>query len=62
MKPRVTPGLAPRTDAGGNSAGLIPFAVKLNRDLVAQVNALAAERKLPVNEVVAELLQAALKK
>jgi hypothetical protein len=44
------------------AAGLIPFAVKLNRDLVAQVNALALERKLPVNDVVAELLQAALKK
>ncbi|MEY4598584.1 MAG: hypothetical protein RLZZ445_1381 [Pseudomonadota bacterium] len=44
------------------AAGLIPFAVKLNRDLVAQVNVLAQERKVPVNDVVAELLQAALKK
>ncbi len=44
------------------AAGLIPFAVKLNRDLVAQVNALAQERKIAVNEVVADLLQAALKK
>lgn len=44
------------------AAGLIPFAVKLNRDLVAQVNALAQERKMAVNEVVADLLQAALKK
>lgn len=44
------------------AAGLIPFAVKLNRDLVAQVNALAQERKMAVNAVVAELLQAALKK
>ena len=44
------------------AAGLIPFAVKLNRDLVAQVNALAQSRKVPLNEMVAELLQAALKK
>jgi predicted HicB family RNase H-like nuclease len=44
------------------AAGLIPFAVKLNRDLVAQINALAQSRKVPLNEVVAELLQAALKK
>jgi predicted HicB family RNase H-like nuclease len=41
---------------------LIPFAVKLNSDLVAQVNALAQQRKVAVNEIVAELLQAALKK
>ena len=44
------------------AAGLIPFAVKLNRDLVAQINALAQQRNAPVNEVVAELLQTALKK
>jgi hypothetical protein len=44
------------------AAGLVPFAVKLNRELVAQVNALAQARKAPVNAVVAELLQAALKK
>lgn len=44
------------------AAGLIPFAVKLNRDLIAQVNALAQERKIAVNAVVEELLQAALKK
>jgi hypothetical protein len=44
------------------AAGLIPFAVKLNSDLVAQVNALAQQRKVAVNEIVAELLQAALKK
>jgi hypothetical protein len=36
--------------------------VKLNRDLVAQVNALAQQRNAAVNEVVAELLQSALKK
>lgn len=44
------------------AAGLIPFAVKLNRDLVVQVNALAQERKVAVSTVVAELLQTALKK
>ena len=44
------------------AAGLVPFAVKLNRDLVAQINTLAQQRKVPVNEVVAELLQDALKK
>ena len=44
------------------AAGLIPFAVKLNRDLVAQINALAQQRNVPVNEVVSELLQSALKK
>jgi len=44
------------------AAGLIPFAVKLNSDLVAQINALAQQRNAAVNEVVAELLQSALKK
>jgi hypothetical protein len=44
------------------AAGLIPFAVKLNRDLVAQINALAQQRNSAVSEVVAELLQSALKK
>ena len=36
--------------------GLIPFAVKLNGDLVQQIQALAQERQLGLNEVVAELL------
>lgn len=44
------------------AAGLVPFAVKLNSELVRQIHALAAERKCGVNDVVAELLQAALKK
>lgn len=44
------------------AAGLVPFAVKLNGELIKQINALAAERKTGVNEVVAELLQKALKK
>ena len=40
--------------------GLVPFAVKLNGDLVKQVQALAQERKTGLNEVVAELLQKGL--
>lgn len=44
------------------AAGLVPFAVKLNSDLVAQIHALATGRKTGVNEIVAELLQKALKK
>ena len=44
------------------AAGLIPFAVKLNRELVAQIHALAAERKTAVNETVAELLRKGLGK
>ena len=41
--------------------GLVPFAVKLNSDLVQQIQALAQERQLGLNEVVAELLQKGLK-
>ena len=44
------------------AAGLVPFAVKLNGDLIKQIHTLAEERKVSVNEVVAELLQKALKK
>ena len=40
--------------------GLVPFAVKLNADLVKDIHALARERGAPVNEVVAELLKKAL--
>jgi hypothetical protein len=36
--------------------GLVPFAVKLNGDLVKQLQALAAERKADLNDVVAEVL------
>ena len=42
------------------SLGLVPFAVKLNGDLVKQVQALAQERKAGLNEVVAELLKKGL--
>ena len=40
--------------------GLVPFAVKLNGDLVKKVQALAQERKSGLNEVVAELLEKGL--
>lgn len=42
--------------------GLIPFAVKIHEDLAAQVNDLAVERKISVNELVAELLKKGLEK
>jgi hypothetical protein len=41
--------------------GLVPFAVKLNGELVKQIQALAQERKAGLNEVVAELLKKGLK-
>ena len=36
--------------------GLVPFAVKLNSDLVLQLQTLARERSADLNEVVAEVL------
>ena len=36
--------------------GLVPFAVKLNSELVLQLQTLAKERNADLNEVVAELL------
>ena len=36
--------------------GLVPFAVKLNGDLVQQLQALAKERAVDLNELVAEVL------
>ncbi len=44
------------------AAGLVPFAVKLNEELLKQIQALAVERKAGINEIVAELLEKALKK
>lgn len=41
--------------------GLVPFAVKLDGGLVKRIQALAAERKAGLNEVVAELLEKGLK-
>ncbi|ALK95911.1 hypothetical protein AB595_09730 [Massilia sp. WF1] len=40
--------------------GLVPFAVKLNGDLVKQLQALAKERGIEMNELVAEVLQKGL--
>lgn len=40
--------------------GLVPFAVKLNADLVKQIQSLAQERQAGLNEMVAELLQKGL--
>jgi len=40
--------------------GLVPFAVKLNGDLVAQLHAQSKERAVDMNELVAELLQKGL--
>jgi hypothetical protein len=42
------------------SLGLVPFAVKLNGDLVKQVQALAHARQTGLNDIVAELLKKAL--
>ncbi|TSA12820.1 MAG: hypothetical protein D4R74_10640 [Betaproteobacteria bacterium] len=42
------------------SMGLVPFAVKLNGDLVNQIHALAQARQTGLNEVVAELLKKGL--
>lgn len=42
------------------SLGLIPFAVKLNGDLVKQIQSLAQERQMGLNEMVAELLKKGL--
>lgn len=42
--------------------GLVPFAVKLDGDLVKRVQALAQERQTELNEVVAGLLQKGLGK
>jgi hypothetical protein len=43
------------------AAGLVPFAVKLNGDLVKEIQALAQSRQIGVNELVAELLTKSLK-
>lgn len=40
--------------------GLVPFAVKLDFDLVKQIHALAQERNIGLNDVVAELLKKGL--
>jgi len=40
--------------------GLVPFAVKLNGELVKQIQALALQRQTNLNDVVAELLKKGL--
>jgi len=40
--------------------GLVPFAVKIDGELVKQIQTLAQERKTGLNEVVAELLKKGL--
>ena len=40
--------------------GLIPFAVKINSELVKQIQALAQQRNAGLNDVVAELLKKGL--
>lgn len=40
--------------------GLVPFAVKLDFDLVKQLHAVAQERNIGLNQVVAELLKKGL--
>jgi len=40
--------------------GLVPFAVKLNGDLVKQIQSMAQERQMGLNEMVAELLKKGL--
>lgn len=42
------------------AAGLVPFAVKLNGEVVKQLHALAQTRGVGMNELVAELLQKSL--
>ncbi len=69
MGKMVAPGAAGFGQAQGDAAldrreqrereralGLVPFACKLNGDLLKQLQALAAERKADMNEVVADLL------
>ena len=41
--------------------GLVPFAIKLDSDLVNQLHKLAQERETNLNELVAELLKKGLK-
>ena len=40
--------------------GLVPFAVKLNSDLVKQLQTLSKERGVELNELVTQLLQKGL--
>ena len=46
--------------AADQAQGLVPFAVKLEADLVTQLHALAKERKATLDDVVAGLLKKGL--
>ena len=53
----ATPALDKREQRKRDQAlGLVPFAVKLNSELVQQLQALAAEKGLDMNATVAEVL------
>lgn len=43
--------------AADRARGLVPFAVKLDRELVNRLQARAQERQLPLDQLVAELLE-----
>ena len=70
MKQAPTPGRFGRDSASvpdrrerrklDQAQGLVPFAVKLNGELVKQIHVRAQERAAPLNEVVAELLKKGL--
>jgi hypothetical protein len=70
MKQAVTPGRFGKDAAVAlnrreqrkldQAQGLVPFAVKLDFDLVKQIHALAQERNIGLNEVVSELLKKGL--
>jgi len=62
----AVPGAAPALDRRAQrerdrALGLVPFAVKLNGELVQQLQTLTKERGVDMNELVAELLQTGLK-
>ncbi|MBM9888476.1 hypothetical protein H1229_006580 [Deefgea sp. CFH1-16] len=42
--------------------GLVPFACKLNQDLIKQLHEACTAREISVNDLVAELIQAGLNK
>ena len=69
MKPHGSPGAPGQQSAAPDrreqrrldqARGLVPFACKLNGDLIKQLQAIAGERKVEMGEVVGELLTAAL--
>ena len=47
---------------GDRAQGLVPFAVKLNGELVKKLHAIAQKRQAPLDAVVAELLERSLEK